>query len=116
MSFGDVLRRQIDRKQRGKKQFLDLVEFHQKAWGTDSYKGQPTLQQLMEARIVAFWYPATNDDLHVTATIHENLDEINDYILALIQHLKVRQPVLRLAKTFENQIPRKIKEIKITWE
>jgi hypothetical protein len=116
MSFSDILRRQIDRKEWGKKQFLELVEFHQKAWGTDTYKGQPTLNQLMDARVVAFWYPGSNDDLHVTTTIHKNMNEIDEYVLALIHHTKVRQPVLRLAKVFENQIPRKVKEIKIVWD
>lgn len=116
MTFGDILRRQLDRKERGKKQFLELVEFHQKAWGTDTYKGKPNLQQLMEAQIVAFWYPANGDDLHLTATIHRNMSEINDYLLALIMHTKTRQPVLRLAKVFERQLPKKVKEVKIIWE
>jgi hypothetical protein len=114
MSFGDSFRRQLDRKERGKREFMAMVEQHQKAWGNETYKGKPTLQQIMDARIVVFWRP-TNEAMYLTITIHNDLSEINDYLVALILHTKTRLPVLRLDSVFVGKIPRKVKSVTINW-
>ena len=114
MNFGDNLRRSLDRKERGKREFMAMVEQHQKAWGNETYKGKPTLQQIMDSPVVAFWHP-TNESMYLTITLHRDLSEINDYMVALILHTKTRLPVLRLDSVFVSKVPRKVKSVTINW-
>jgi DNA-directed RNA polymerase subunit RPC12/RpoP len=39
----------------GKPTFLELVELHERKWGTTQYPGRPTLTHLMTSPIVAVW-------------------------------------------------------------
>jgi hypothetical protein len=97
--------------------FLDEVEKHERAWGSDSYTGRPGLSQIMGAKVVAFWYPSgSDDDMHTTITIHKSLDDIHDYVTHLVWHTKERLPLVRLAKLFENQREIKIKGVKVVFE
>lgn len=87
--------------------FLKLVTLHERSWGLDTYKGRPTLQQIMDAKVVAFWYP-TGPELPFTLTIHQNFKEVEKYVLALVQHSKEQLPRLRLWKVYCDQ-----KEVRI---
>jgi hypothetical protein len=35
--------------------FLELVQLHERTWGTEQYLNRPTLAELMSARIVVMW-------------------------------------------------------------
>lgn len=94
--------------------FLELVAQHERAWGLDTYKGRPTLKQIMDAKVVAFWKP-TGDELPFTLTIHKDLRDIEQYIKALVFHSKTELPRLRLDMIFMNKKPVKIKDIKVTF-
>jgi hypothetical protein len=90
--------------------FLNEVEKLERAWGSESYTGHPNLNQLMSAKVVAFWCPSGSDDeMHTTITLHTSLDDIHDYVTHLVWHTKERLPLVRLAKLFENQQEVKIK-------
>lgn len=94
--------------------FLAYVAQHEREWGTDSYLGRPTLKQIMDAKVVAFWYP-TGTELPFTATIHKDLSEVEAYVKALVWHTTKRLPQLRLARVFFNKKEIKIKDIKVVW-
>lgn len=79
--------------------FMALVTLHERSWGLDTYKGRPTLKQIMDAKIVAFWYPTT-PEMPFTLTVHKDFKEIEQYVLALLQHTKKEVPRLRLGKVF----------------
>jgi hypothetical protein len=110
-----LLRRPV--KKTNDAEFLKEVEQHQQAWGSESYTGKPTLEQILKAKVVAFWYPSGTDaDIHTTITLHSDLKDINDYIRAIVLHTKTRLPVVRLARVFVNKQERRIKEITISFE
>lgn len=94
------------------KKFLTYVALHERAWGLDTYKGRPTLQQIMDAKIIAFWRP-TGDGLPFTLTIHKDLKEIEAYVKALVWHTKKELPRLRLGAVFVNRKEIKIKDVKV---
>lgn len=98
-------------------EFLKEVERHQQKWGAESYTGKPTLEQILKAKVVAFWYPSGTDaDMHTTITLHNDLKDINEYVRAIVLHTKTRMPVVRLARVFVNKRERHIKEIKIIFD
>lgn len=95
--------------------FMTYVTMHERAWGLDTYKGRPTLKQILEAKVVAFWYP-TSKELPFTLTIHNDLKEIDAYLRALIIHTKVQVPRLRLARVYVNKQEVKFKTVQIVWQ
>lgn len=97
-----------------RERFLAYVAQHEREWGTDTYLGRPTLKQIMDAKVVAFWYP-TGDELPFTATIHKNLNDVEAYVKALVWHTTERLPQLRLARVFVEKKEIKIKDVKVVW-
>ncbi len=110
-----MLRQMMNKQKAQEKEFMGYVERHERAWGQETYKGRPSLNQLMEAKVVAFWYP-TSEAMHPTATIHKSLDEINEYVTHLVWHTKERLPLLRLESVFVDKAQVKIKGIKVIFE
>ncbi|MBL8161837.1 MAG: hypothetical protein JNJ61_07605 [Anaerolineae bacterium] len=95
---------------------MKFVEEHERMWGTEAYKGRPSLKQLLEARVVVFWHP-TSEDMYPTATIHKNLEEINEYVTHLVWHTtRTRLPVLRLQAIFVDKTSVRIKGVKVEYE
>jgi len=95
--------------------FLACVAQHERQWGEENYKGRPTLKQIMEAKVVAFWHP-TGDELPITLTIHKDLREIDAYVKALVWHTKTELPRLRLATVFVSHKEIKIKDVKVVFD
>ncbi len=109
------MRQLFDRRARDHRLFMEAVERHERAWGNETYKGRPTLDQILEAKVVAFWYPA-GPGVKPTATIHQGIKDINDYVTALVLHSEKRLPVVRLEKVFVGKSQVKIKGIEVKFE
>ncbi len=111
-----MLRNLINKQKAQEREFMKYVERHERAWGMETYKGRPTLTQLVEAKIVAFWHPTTQTMNH-TATIHKSIDEIDDYLTHLVWHsTKERLPLLRLEAVFIDKAQMQIKGIKVIYD
>lgn len=105
------------RSRSSNKEFIQEVEKHERAWGHNSYTGRPSLDKIMNARVVAFWYPnGTDPDIYTTITLHSELKEISAYVEALVRHTKTRAPVVRLARVFLNQNEVKIKSVQVIFD
>ena len=95
---------------------MTYIGRHERAWGMEIYRGRPTLNQFIEARVVAFWHP-TSEDMNDTATIHKSLKEIDQYVTQLVWHSgKERLPLLRLEAVFVDKVHIQIKGVKIIYE
>jgi hypothetical protein len=82
----------------------------------ETYKGRPTLAQLVEAKVVAFWHPTTENMNH-TATIHKSIEEIDQYVTQLVWHTgKERLPLLSLEAVFIEKFQIRIKGIRVIYE
>ena len=110
-----MLRKLFDTKERDRKLFMETIESHERAWGTETYKGRPTLDQLLAGKVVAFWHP-TGPGFKPTVTIHRSLKEINDYVTALVLHSEKSLPVVRLEKVFVNKSQLKIKAVEVNFD
>ena len=111
-----MLRNLINKQKAQEREFMKFVEQHERAWGTEAYKGRPTLAQLMEAKVVVFWHP-TSADMNHTATIHKSVEEIDQYVTQLVWHSsKERLPLLRLEAVFVEKVQMHIKTVKVVYE
>ena len=79
--------------------FMQLVEFHERKWGTEQYLGRPTLQQLMNSQIVVMWRVGKR----FIFNIYSDAQELNDLVLGLLTG-QLDDP-RKLAKIFVNQEP-----------
>lgn len=83
--------------------FIDVVQEHERKWGTDTYPQRPELSDFLSASIVAFWLPTGTEETRMMATVHADLDEINKYALRVLIHSRAELPNKRLARIYVNQ-------------
>lgn len=95
--------------------FMGHVQLHERAWGMDKYPDRPGLDDILKARIVAFWR-VKNTDEGYRITLHESGDEIVDYINKLLFETPVHPPDRRLVKLFIEQQEVRIKGVKLILE
>lgn len=84
--------------------FIELVQQHEREWGTDSYPQRPTLADLLGAPVVAWW--RREDDTSETrliATVHEDIDVLNKYATRLLLHSSQAPIQRRLAMVYIHQ-------------
>lgn len=86
------------------KNFVDYVQAHERMWGQDSYPDKPALNDILNARVVAFWIDANraNGKKHII-TLHDNLEPIQDYLQTMVRRLAVSFPSRRLAFLFADK-------------
>ena len=94
---------------------MQLVESHERTWGTESYPGRPTLSDLLRRPVVAFW---SGDDksgkARLTASVHDQVEELNDILLGLVIAGKTTPSSnRRLARLFVKQKPVKVHGLKL---
>ncbi|MBL8157114.1 MAG: hypothetical protein JNM70_23275 [Anaerolineae bacterium] len=95
--------------------FMGHVQLHERAWGLDKYPDRPTLDDILKARIVAFWRAKTSDAGY-RITLHESGDAIVDYINTLLFKTPVHPPDRRLVKLFVEKEEVRIKGVKLILE
>lgn len=97
-----------------KDSFMQYIELHERAWGMDKYPDRPSLQQLLTAPVVAFWYLYDKRESRYIATLHKDLAELNAYVSRIVVHnSKVRMPERRLTKLFVNRKPVIIRGVRL---
>jgi hypothetical protein len=97
--------------------FLGWIQLHERAWGTENYKDRPSLRDMLDAPVLAFWYPArTKSNPRYTATIHQSLKGLHEYATYLLLHSSVRQPEARLARLFVDKRKVRIRGVRVLIE
>lgn len=96
--------------------FMSYVQLHERAWGMDSYPNRPKLEDILQAKYVAFWASTTRNDPGYRITLHEDGAEINRYLTELVLHSKTRIPDRRLARLFIEKKQYRIKGVKVMVE
>lgn len=89
----------IDTTEKG---FMELVQIHEREWGTEMYPNRPSLADLLNAPIVAVWtgepaYPSLTNmrtkprqlsdhqaSQRFMLSVHRRLEELDPLILAMI--------------------------------
>jgi hypothetical protein len=93
--------------------FMDIVQEHERAWGTQSYSNRPTLAQLLSAPVVIIWQSADQKELHQMMTVHQNLDDLHKYATRLLIHSKQELPKRRMVAVYVNQKKVSIQGVKV---
>ena len=68
--------------------FMEYVQHHERVWGHDAYPNRPKLQQILDAPVVVFWQdigPENIQNRRFHVTLHDKLDEIEDFISKALQ-------------------------------
>jgi hypothetical protein len=95
--------------------FMELIQAHERSWGTDQYADRPSLADLLQRPIVVLW---TGDDksgkARFTITVHNRIEEVNEIILTMILANKITPSVnRRLSRIFVKQKPAIIKGLNL---
>lgn len=95
--------------------FMELVQTHERGWGTEQYAGRPSLSDLLSRPVVVFW---TGDDKKgqglYTISVHDHIDELNPILLNMLLASKVTpSSSRRLSRIFVKQKPVIIKGVKL---
>lgn len=89
--------------------FMDRVQKHERQWGTNRYRGRPSLQRIMSAPVVAFWI--YNGKEHDVITLHDDLKAIERHFL--LQLISNEESNRKLVSVFRNHKQMKIRSVQI---
>ena len=83
---------------------MGWVELHEHTWGVKHYLGRPSLNSILEAPIVTFWRPATNDKQpRYKIKLYKNLEELERYYSKLVLRANIEVPQERLTRIFSQR-------------
>lgn len=103
------------------KTLLDYIQLHERAWGTDSYPGKPSLEEMLNAPVIVFWAALSESrnlktNPRYKATIYEDLSQVENRILKMVFRSQVEAPKERIAKIFRGGNPVKIKSVNVVFD
>lgn len=117
------------------KSFMELVQLHERQWGTELYPDRPSLAELLSAPIVAMWTsdatryttlsgrgtprytPEVNTPSRFMLSVHQRLEELDPLLLAMVVAGKVAPSANRkLVRLFIDQKPIKILGVRLLLE
>jgi hypothetical protein len=119
------------------KGFMELVQLHEREWGTELYPDRPSLAELLSAPIVAMWtsdavrYPVSsergkvrqvqvsevNPSRRFMLSVHQRLEELDPLLLAMVVAGKAAPTANRkLVRLFIGQKPIKILGVRLLLE
>lgn len=98
---------------KGTPTFVDLVQQHERAWGTHLYPNRPSLALLLGSPVVAWWRSAKIDEVRLMASVHTDLDELEKYVARLVIYSKLEMPSRRLAMIYINQKRATIRAVRV---
>ncbi len=89
------------------KAFIEWVQVHEREWGTETYIGRPSLQELLNKPIVVMW--STTDPKAKSRfifTAHDTPAALNEWVTGMVTASKVTIPANRkISRLFVNQKP-----------
>lgn len=99
--------------------FLQMVQDHERLWGTDSYVNRPSLAGMLSAQVVVFWQPVTaksskdpRESLRLIVTTHDTLEVLEKHLTRALL-LNATPQDRKFVTAFHNQREIKLKSVKI---
>ncbi|MEQ8674613.1 MAG: hypothetical protein RLP44_23585 [Aggregatilineales bacterium] len=93
--------------------FLELVQAHERAWGTEDYPNRPGLAQFLSSPIVLWWKSIDPAETRLMATVHDDLDALNKYATRVLVHSRSTLPDRRLTSIFVNQKKSSVRSVTV---
>ena len=95
------------------KSFIDIVQEHERAWGTETYQERPGLAEILNAAVVAFWQKTDGKEKRLFITLHSDTKDIESHLAKLVLRSSVQTPDRRYIMGFQGQKRLKITGFKI---
>jgi hypothetical protein len=87
--------------------FMDLVQLHERAWGTDNYAGKPNLIDILNSPVTVFWKPKEGNEKKYkglyTVTLHKDMNDVEDYLLKMLTRASIQHPDRYMSRIFRNR-------------
>lgn len=96
-------------------EFMKLVEYHEREWGTKSYVGRPKLGEILSSPVVVFWADESKADKYFI-TLHADLQDIERHLLRLVFRTSIQVPKRRIVRIFEHQKRIIVKRVRLTFD
>ncbi|HEX2619360.1 MAG TPA: hypothetical protein VHL11_04410 [Phototrophicaceae bacterium] len=93
--------------------FIDLIQAHERAWGTQSYPGRASLAELLSSPVILVWQMVNPDEKRQMFTAHQNLDEVDKYATRLILQSRQELPSRRLMTIYIHHKKATIRGVKV---
>lgn len=81
-----------------KSEFLKTVQLHERAWGTESYAQRPSLEEMLNAKVVVFWKHGKENQWR--ASTHDSLAEVEQEITRMLLRINIAPPKRSVARIF----------------
>ncbi|MGB7342050.1 MAG: hypothetical protein WBC91_24355 [Phototrophicaceae bacterium] len=96
--------------------FIEYAQHHERVWGIDDYPQRPSLADMLNADIVVFWQllgPENIQNKRFRVTLHDTLDEIEDYYTQITFSTEIDPPKERIHRIWRNQKRIRITDVKV---
>lgn len=98
-------------------EFMQRVQLHERTWGHETYPNRPQLDQILKAKIVAFWRVPHKKEDRWAVTIHPDTSQLEKYFLTLILRAKIQvADERRFVCAYEDTVKLKIKGVRLIIE
>lgn len=97
-------------------EFMERVQAHERGWGNEKYPERPDLIDLMAAPVVAFWQPTDPKIKNQTITIHQDVSDLEKWLIQAVLRAHLTNPDKRLAAIFQDKRKVRVKDVKIIFE
>jgi hypothetical protein len=100
-----------------KDSFMDWVQLHERAWGSRSYVGRPSLEEILAAPVVTFWRTLKEGKQSpYTVKLYQDLKDVEKYLTRLLFRSGVTPPQESLARIYANQQRITVRAVRILFQ
>jgi hypothetical protein len=92
-------------------EFIDTVQMHERAWGSDTYPKRPDLNKFLSAKVVVFW--KHDKEERWRATIHPDMLDVEAELTKMLLRIQINPTKRSIAKIYANGKQVCIKGVKI---
>lgn len=92
--------------------FMELVELHERVWGTERYPLRPKLTDILESPVVVFWKSTESNDNRYTITLHKDMSEVEKYFLRIF-FISQEPAKKRVVRIYLHQKRMMVKAVKV---
>lgn len=98
-----------------KDEFMERVQSHERGWGNEKYTGRPDLIDIMSANVVAFWQPTDPKIKHHVITLHDDMKDLEKWLIQAVLRAHVANPDKRLTAIFSSRRKVRVTDVKIVF-
>lgn len=103
--------------QKNRDTFMDWVQLHERAWGSRSYPGRPSLEAIMASPVVTFWR-ATKESKNppYTVRLYHDLKDVEKYLTRMLFRASVNPPEETLARIYADKKRMTVRAVRVLFQ